>query len=344
MAQRIHPNIFRIGVTKPWDYKYIEKKSVEQPNYDFMILEIKKFIFKFFKNSNFDLHECKINYSDNSSLNIFLSYYVIPLNKNVSMELLQTSNVVVEKHTLKNYTTTNDYYATYRTINYIKNLIENSYSKTIVTFLEKEIQKKYLNYKNFEQNFTFNNFSDTAHKIKLNFFFNNFIESLTNFIGKKLNIRITFQELNKIIKSNLTKKSIKFIKRSITKLNKYKDNDFFKEGVTTLYICSKYSNSANLLSEFIVRHLKKTKNPKFFLTFVKKGLTVFKKENNLKVNEIKIKLKGRITKSARARTNVIKIAKKLPVLSIKANINYSEKVVYTSNGTIGIKVWVYNKT
>jgi hypothetical protein len=340
MAQRVHPNIFRVGVTKLWNYKYIEKKSIEQPNYDFKNLEIRKFIFKFFKDNNFDLYECKTNYCDNGSLHIFLAYYAIPINKNIIDDVLTASNPSVKTQPYKNYLTTEDYF-TYNIITYMKKLLENDSPITQITGLKKEIQKKYLN---LEKSFTFIDPFYTAHKMKLKFFLNNFIESLTIFIGKKLNIFITFQELNRSLKKNLNKKNIQLIKRSITKLNKYKDNEFFKEGVTTLYICSKYSNSANLLSEFIVRYLKKTKNPKFFLTFIKKGLTVFKKETNFKVNEIKIKIKGRITKSARARKKIVQIANKLPVLSINANINYAEKVVYTPNGTIGVKVWIYNGT
>lgn len=342
MAQKVHPNIFRMGITKPWNYKYIEKKSIEQPNYDFKNLEIRKFIFKFFKDNNFDLYECKTNYSDNGSLHIFLSYYAIPLNKTIINNLPTVTNLPIETSLYKHYLIPEDSF-TYNIITNIKKLMESDSSITKFINLKKEEQIKYFNYLNLEKNFTFMDSFDTVHKMKLKIFLNNFIESLTTFIGKKLNIFITFQELNKSLKKNLNKKTVQFIKKSITQLNKYKDNDFFKEGITTLYICSKYSNSANLLSEFLVRNLKKTKNSKFFLTFIKKGLSVFKKETNLKVNEIKINIKGRITKSARARKRVIKIANKLPILSISANINYAEKVVYTPNGTIGIKVWIYNK-
>jgi len=48
MGQKTNPNILRLGKTKEWKSKYIEKKSNELPSYAFNDLEIKKFIRKFF--------------------------------------------------------------------------------------------------------------------------------------------------------------------------------------------------------------------------------------------------------------------------------------------------------
>lgn len=326
MAQRVHPNVYRIGVTKPWNYKYLEKKSIEQPNYDFVNLEVKKFILKFFKDNNFNLYNLKTNFCSNGYLHIFITYYSYELNKNNLNNVLANTNQ-------------NNNYFEYSLINYTKTLLTSNDSDSKINFLKKKIEKYTFN--TTKLNSSIDLTTTTPYNLKLNFFFNKLIKNLNNFLGKKLNIFITFQELNNTLNKSLKKKSIKFLQRTITKLNKYKDNDFFKEGIMTLYVCSNYSNSANLLSEFIVRYLKKTKNPKFFLSFIKKCLLIFRNEKNFNNNEIKIKFKGRISKSARARKKVLIMAKKLPILSIKAKIDYSEKVIYTNNGTIGVKIWIY---
>ena len=112
-----------------------------------------------------------------------------------------------------------------------------------------------------------------------------------------------------------------------------------------MYICSKQPNSANLLADFIAVQLKKNKKQynKFFLNFIKKCLQSFKKENPLKTNNIKIQIKGRLSRSSRAKKIVLNIANNLPILTIKANLDYSERVSFTSNGTVGVKVWIYNQ-
>ena len=78
MGQKTNPNILRLGVIKNWDSKYIEKKSSEIAFFDFKSLEIKKFLEKLFKDNKMILHCCKLSYSENNLLQIFISYYAMP--------------------------------------------------------------------------------------------------------------------------------------------------------------------------------------------------------------------------------------------------------------------------
>ena len=55
-----------------WKNKYFEKNSHELHSNLFRSLEIEQYLSKILKDYNFDLHECKINFSD-STLNILLS-------------------------------------------------------------------------------------------------------------------------------------------------------------------------------------------------------------------------------------------------------------------------------
>lgn len=341
MAQRVNPIIYRLGATKFWNFKYNEKKLSEQSHLDFQNLELKKFTSKFFKDKGFDVHEYKINYCNNGYLHIFLSCYKIPKKDFVNTKSTSNINASLLEN---NFLTTEDYF-NYRLLNYSNNIINQNYSTQKLNIVKKNLTNKYSKFSNLEENTTYINSIKTINKIELSFFLNDFVESLLKFIGKQLTIILTFQILTKTIKKNLNKKTVEFIKKKVTRLNKYRQNNFFKEGINTLYICSKQNNSANLLAEFIAIQLKKNKKQynKFFFNFIKKCLKSFKKENSLKTNNIKIQIKGRLSRSSRAKKMVFRIANKLPILTIKANVDYSEKVAYTSNGTVGVKVWIYNQ-
>jgi hypothetical protein len=343
VAQRVHPIIYRLGAkTKLWDYKYSEKKTSEQPHTDFKNLELKKFTLKFFKDKGFEIHECRINYCSNGYLHIFLSCYKVLKKDFVGNKIIMDS---IGNSIEKNLLTQQDY-ANYRVLNYTNKLLNRNYSEQKLIILKKKLANKYYKLNYFEENSNFIISSQTTNKGELSFFLNNFIESLIQFIGNKLTVILTFQTLTKTLKKNLDRKTIEFIQKKITRLNKYKQNNFFTEGINTLYICSKEPNSANLLAEFLAIQLKKNKKQynKFFLNFIKKCLKSFKKENTLKTNNIKIQIKGRLSRGARAKKKVLSIANKLPILTIKASVDYSEKVAYTSNGTVGIKVWIYNQS
>ena len=75
MGQKTNPKILRLGNTKLYNYSHIEKKSSEFAFYDFKILEINNFVYKFFKDQNLTVQNCKINYSDSETLHIFISYF-----------------------------------------------------------------------------------------------------------------------------------------------------------------------------------------------------------------------------------------------------------------------------
>jgi small subunit ribosomal protein S3 len=61
---------------------------------------------------------------------------------------------------------------------------------------------------------------------------------------------------------------------------------------------------------------------------------------NREVQGIKIKLSGRLDGSEIARREWLGKGK-LPLSTLRANIDYGEAVAFNSYGTVGIKVWVY---
>ena len=169
--------------------------------------------------------------------------------------------------------------------------------------------------------------------LKMKLLINQFFECLTKFTSKKFNIFLTFQRLNSIIRQTIKKKLIK--------LRKYKNNKFFQEGIKILFTCATNKKSSKLLAQFIAIQLKNLKHHNFFLRFIKNTLTLLKKNIFSNFKGIKIKIKGRLNGRPRARHRIIKIANNIPVLSIKSNINYSETTAFTSNGTLGVKVWIH---
>ena len=89
MGQKTNPNILRLGQTKEWKSKYIEKNNEESSLYLYKTLEIQKYLNRFFGLYKIKIHNCKIFYSENV-LQIFISFYLTAktlyiINKNLTL-------------------------------------------------------------------------------------------------------------------------------------------------------------------------------------------------------------------------------------------------------------------
>jgi small subunit ribosomal protein S3 len=155
---------------------------------------------------------------------------------------------------------------------------------------------------------------------------------------------LILQPLNSNICNILNKKQQNLLKKKLIKLKKYQRNEFFKEGINLMFSAVNEKNSANLLSKFISFSLKKLKRHNFFLRFIKTALTMFMSYKTIssKIKGIKINVKGRLNRVPRAKSKMITIGN-VPLLTIDSNIDYSETTSYTTNGSIGVKVWVCEK-
>ena len=177
-------------------------------------------------------------------------------------------------------------------------------------------------------------------------FIESFLEKLLanfNIFNKnKFKIFITFEQINKNLKQFILKNKIKIIKKILIRLRKYKQNKFFKEGINVLFSTIKNKNSSFLLAKYISNQLQKIKRHNFFLRFLKAGLALIlnRKISNLK--GIKIKIKGRLNGTPRARHKTILIRNGVSAITLKSNIDYSETTAFTKNGTLGVKVWIEN--
>lgn len=450
MSKKINPNIFRLGKTKTWASQYFEKKPAEASIYDFKALEIKKFIYKFFKNNGLLVHDCKIYYSNENFLYIFVSYYLtinavkiiqaISNKQNITFRTKKffenkefidnfNKNKEYNKHNSSKYyeynkfnekcnernklnepkiNIINKYVNFYDNICYYKNYfdITNNFYKSRSYYRRNKLILNKLNIYNLKtkkrvrkilksikiNNFKYQNTNDlksffkflakkyhltlikkhkqilkktlktkrlkfltiykkylaikkykTIKTIKNNTFLSKFFESLHLFINKKTTIRLTVCQLNKKLKNNFNLTKTKHLNKKLGSLRKFRQNNFFKEGVNIMFNSTIQPNSADLIARFIATQLQKLKKHNFFLIFIKTTFLIFINSNFSNLKGIKVKIKGRLNGRPRARHRTINVGKGIPNLTINSKIDYSEKTSYTSNGTLGVKIWTYKK-
>lgn len=344
MGQKTNPNILQLSKTNDWNSKYIEKTSKDFYLYTHKNLETKKFINFFFKKHNLRVQNCRISFSHNN-MSVFLSYHqsydsinnISNCNKKqkIFIEKKYESNLKnkLKKHfevlkSIKNY-------FNYKSVTYKQDKLKKKLElKKIFKIKRLKVIKYYKNYLTLKKNKSIKNaLSENFLKALFN--------GLSEFHKNLNNITLILKPLNNNINSLKTKQLLK-IKEGAVKLKKYQRNEFFKEGVGVALSSVCNTNSSEILSNYISENLKKLKKHNFFLKFLKALLTVFINRISI-IKGIKIKVKGRLNGRPRARSKIIHVGKIMPLFTIKAPINYSETTAYTSNGTLGVKVWVCEK-
>ncbi len=159
----------------------------------------------------------------------------------------------------------------------------------------------------------------------------NILKTLKNFTKNKLHITLKILNLNNHNQQrNEGKTNLKLSRFKIPELEQ-------------LYpLILNQQNSTKLLGIFIAEYLKTTKRHNFFFNFLHKSLNLVLKQKNSKIKGIKILIKGRLNNAARSNNQIIKVGM-IPLITKNQTIDYSETVAFTSNGTIGIKVWITHK-
>jgi ribosomal protein S4 len=324
MGQKVNPTIFRLGKINTWKSKYLEKKSTEITLCTNQYLEIKKLIFKYFKRNNLIIQNYKFYYSYNSCY-IIINYYHKTFKK------LKIKKIKTKKK--------------------VKNKLDVVLCKSKLSSSLKNARQLIIQGKVLINNKTTENKSYIVNKgdiIKVNpnkFYLEKLFESLTlSNHNKSFKIFLITNSLNQKIQKIINNKvQKKLLSRTLIKLRKYKQNDFFKEGINLLFRCTTNKETSNLLAQYIATQLPKLKLHKFFLHFIRDSLRLlFKTKNFSNLKGIKIQVKGRFNGAPRARKQIINIGKGVPILTINSNIDYSETTSYNhKKGTFGVKVWIY---
>jgi hypothetical protein len=347
MGQKTNPNIFRISKTNDWKSKYTEKKWNEFSLYTGKDLEIKKFIIKFFKNHGLLVHSCQLNYSNNAlTINVAYqqssnsTFLLSELNKSQKIKFVKNKidSKGIPQKTYNSILKTIKNQCDYGNIIYKTNLKKSQYkyalNKVKIQSKRSKALKYYKKYLQLTASKDFNTLNS-------NTFINKLLKSISQFWQEKIKITLILTPLNNHIKTNLTKKQHKLLRKKVVQLRKYQRNEFFREGVNLIFSSVNLRDSANLISEFISQNLRKLKRHNFFLKFIKNILSIFiSKTFSSKIKGVKIKIKGRFNGAPRAKSKILQIGKHMPVLTLNAKISYSETTAYTANGTFGVKVWV----
>ena len=309
MGQKVNPNILRLGVSNKWKTEFFEKKTKEFSYFTFLDLEIKSYIEKFLNHYGLILHDYRIHYN-NSVINIFISYAITANFKFSSTKRLK------------------------KKINIIKFDKKISAKQKNLTYIKTK------NYTDIKKNYLKNFKNDSLKNRKIENTITKFLEGLALFKNLKNRIFLNFECINKNFNLNLKQK--KSLKKKMMTIQKFRSASFFESGVNIMFLTVLRQNSAKLLSKFIAIELKKVKRHKFFMTFLKKTLSIFLHSNFSKVLGIKIKIKGRLNGAPRAKHKIIDIGN-VPVQTISNNVDYAESAVHNSNGSYGIKVHIIYK-
>jgi len=336
MGQKINPNILRLGITKYWKTEFFEKTSKELPRYTFKDLELKNYIERFLDTNGLFLHDYRQNFSD-STLTFYTSYFIttsiftkIKIKKKLT-KMIIVNNKGEKKWIVKinannpNKKDTNLYR--------LKNPFITFKSKISITKINKYlISKHYL--KIF---FIWHSFNK---RLKKNGgILKNFFKTINLFTHNTNNIILNVSCFNKELRLKTNKDNIKQLS---LKLKRFKNTDFYKNGIELLLNCITNKNSANLLSKYVALQIRNNKKHKFFLSFLKKVFLPILNSSVSVLKGIKIKIKGRLNGAPKAKHKSITIGD-IPTQSIDSFLDFSQAAVHTKNGTYGIKVWIASK-
>jgi len=130
MGQKVNPIVFRLGFKNNlWHSNYLYNNYEELSLYIYQDIEIKNYIYKFFKLHKLFLHSCKIIRSK-VGLNIFVFYYVSTKSLNIinNINLIQKIFLNISKKNYikskkKNYKTLMDFVFIKKKIKYKRKFI-----------------------------------------------------------------------------------------------------------------------------------------------------------------------------------------------------------------------------
>lgn len=281
MGQKVNSIIFRLGYKNyEWNSKYIEKNSKESLFYLYQDLEIKKYIFRFFKQYKILINNCKLERSENL-LNIYISYYITLDTINLINNINKNQEILIKKKKKR--------------FNNLKKRI------WIIKYLKQKLYFK-------SNNFKFNMFGEKL------------LESLTYYTKFRLNITLIFENINKRTFFNLNNNQKNVLKKIILELKKYSKIYFFKEYLNILIVVVQKKNSSKLLAEFLALQFSILKYHNFFFNFIKNSLFLIVNSEISNVNGIKILIKGRLNGKPRSNDKIIQIGKiSLQTLDSKIN-------------------------
>lgn len=344
----INPILFRLGINKDWNLKFIEKKNIDLNNYYFYCLEIFNFIHVFLKKYGFNISNIKLFYNKNN-IKIYIIFYV-------SITVFKKVNTKINKVTFLRDTKLNSqliiinyqlsYFKYYIKLKHINKICK--YIKNKNWFLSKNLV---INYMFFRLNvfkfiyFMKCKFNNLKYEFFFNRFFNKFLISLKCFFNNQICVFIVFKQLIKNTDSKLLFNTNKqFLIFNILKLRKFDKLHYFRHILNLLYYYLVLDNKAILISYLLFYYLpniKEIKKVNLFFKFINNIFNLFFIKLYL-FKGLKIILKGNLTKNKRANKTIIKMGNFINNSKINNNLNFDQITCFTLKGTLGIKIYIKN--
>nr|QYC61839.1 ribosomal protein S3 [Actinocyclus sp. mgcode 4] len=191
------------------------------------------------------------------------------------------------------------------------------------------------------------NFNCKNYPVENSLFINKIIKVLNEYTKNKLNFYLIIQNVKKYLiqlKTFFTYNWVK--KRVVAKIKKFANKyNMLKTLLQIFFIVITKPNSAKLLSSYISYIFRFKAYKKDHLKFFKLFKTIIQTILNSKISiisGIKIILSGRINGFSRSRTRYFQHGN-MPLNTFNVKIDYASNTAFTVNGTLGIKVWVFEK-
>lgn len=170
-----------------------------------------------------------------------------------------------------------------------------------------------------------------------------FINTLIKSISERLHnkkIMITVCYVNAGLNLSYAEKNL--VKKNLLSLRRFKNQFFFLENFSAAFVMAKEHQFSNILLKVLVYYVKTIKGIKFFLKFLKKSLTLLIESPKNTTKGVKIKIKGRLTKSGRAKS-LLMVVGDVPCHSSETLLKYSSANSQNQNGSYSVKLWVVSE-
>jgi len=329
---------FKIGNTKDWCFKSIEKKRNELKNYLFKLNQIQNFIVIFFYYYDLKSYFIRLFYSK-SALHIFISHGY-------------TRKFVNKKKNFKTF---------FKSVNFLLEITNIVYLLKLKRYLKikhlKLVQNDFISNINFKFSFSIKkpnitiliNYLKKMFRLKkvsvmCNFFLIKLFISLNNFFKYKTFLYLTVKfRLKPSFSKQCLQTTINSVAFNLLKLKKFEKNSFFKPSLNTFikYIFSfsfNYAYTIATLTQFYIEHLNNHKYLNVLLHFIKNTIRYFSIKNFL--NGVIIQIRGNLNKNARATHKLLTIGSTISRVKINSKLDFHQSVCYTQKGTFGLKVFV----
>lgn len=334
----VNQTVFRIGATKDWYFKSIEKKRNELKNYLFKLNQIQNFIVIFFYYYDLKSYFIRLFFSK-TALHIYLSHgYIRKFSnkKKIFKKSLKSVNFLLKITNITYFLK----FKRYLKIKHLK-LVSNDFDNNIDFKFGFNIKKP-----NITILINFLKKKCTLKKVSVlcNFFLKKFFISLTNFFNYKTFVYLTVKfRLKPSFNRQCLQTYVNNLAFNLLKLKKFEKNSFFKSSLNTFvkYIISfnfNYGYAIATFAQFYIEQLDNYKHLNFLLHFIKSIIQYFAIKNS--INGVIIQIRGNLNKNSRATSKLLTIGSTISRVKINSKLDFYESVCFTPKGTFGVKVFV----